>query len=110
MSEHAIQLTSDNFNELTLKGNWVIDFWAEWCMPCKMMSSIFEEAAKEFKGKVKFGKINVDEESDLAQKFEIMGIPAVIFLKNKKEVNRVIGLMQKSELIDTLESIFKDRL
>ena len=71
----------------------MVDFWAEWCGPCKMLSPVIEELAQEFDGKVLVGKVNVDEEPDLARRFGVMTIPTVVFLKNGKEVERKVGAM-----------------
>ena len=107
MKEDINILDIKNFDEQTKKGNWIIDFWAEWCGPCKMMLPEFEKAAQEMKGKVKFGKINVDEVYDLAQRFEVMSIPTMILLKNGKEVDRTIGALQKSEIINISNRTFR---
>jgi len=108
MSEEITDLTTENFDEMTAKGNWVIDFWAEWCGPCRMLKPIFEETAKEMKGKkVKFGKINIDNQSEIAEAFEVMSIPTLIFLENQKQINRVTGLMQKDELVHAVKSSFR---
>lgn len=71
----------------------MVDFWAEWCGPCKMLSPVIEELAQEFDGKVLVGKVNVDEEPELARRFGVMTIPTVVFLKNGKEVERKVGAM-----------------
>ena len=71
----------------------LVDFWAEWCGPCKMLSPVIEELAQEFDGKVLVGKVNVDEEPELARRFGVMTIPTVVFLKNGKEVERKVGAM-----------------
>jgi len=73
------------------KGVVIVDFWAEWCGPCKMLAPVFEKLSKEFGDKVKFAKINVDDYSDVAQKYGVMSIPCVIFFKNGDEVDRLIG-------------------
>lgn len=106
MAEKIIELTSKNFDELTSKGNWVIDFWAEWCGPCKMMEPEFEKVAQETQNKIKFGKINVDEEGELAQKFDVMSIPSMILFKNGKEIDRTVGALQKDAILELVEKTF----
>lgn len=107
MAKEIIELTSENFDEMTSKGNWAIDFWAEWCGPCKMMAPEFDKAALELKDKVRFGKVNVDEQTDIAQKFEVMSIPSMVLLKNGKEADRTVGALEKSDIIDAVNSAFK---
>lgn len=80
----------------------LLDFWASWCMPCKRMEPIFEELKKEYQGKVEFVEINVDENSQEAQKYGVMSIPTYIVLKDGKEVGRKIGFTPKEELIKLL--------
>ena len=71
----------------------MVDFWADWCGPCKMLSPVIESLADQYEGKVLVGKVNVDEEPELARRFGVMSIPTVVFLKNGKEVERKVGAM-----------------
>jgi len=80
----------------------ILDFWAEWCGPCKFMEPIIDELEKEFKGKVDFEKINVDENQEMAAKYNVMSIPTYIFLKEDKEVDRIIGATQKDNFIKVI--------
>ena len=86
--------------ELNLKGNLpiLVDFYSNWCPPCKMLEPIFEELTKEFEGKIKFLRLNVDENREIAAKYGIMSIPTLILFKNGKEEKRIIGLRSKEEL------------
>jgi thioredoxin 1 len=81
----------------------LVDFWAPWCMPCKMLEPIFEEVAKEYQGKVKFVKINTDDNIEIAQRYYISGIPTLLLFKNGKVVNNIVGFISKKELIKFLE-------
>ena len=83
----------------SLKGIHLIDFYADWCGPCKMMSPIIDEVAKELDGKVKVGKINIDENQDLAMQFNVMSIPTIIAFKNGKPDKRFVGVRDKEELL-----------
>lgn len=80
----------------------VIDFWAEWCGPCKFMEPLIEELEKELKGKVEFEKINVDENQEKAAQYQVMSIPTYIIEKDGKELERIIGATQKDNFIKTL--------
>ena len=84
----------------------VVDFWADWCGPCKMLAPAVDQIAEAFDGKVLVGKVNVDEEPELARQFGIMSIPTVVFLKNGREVDRKIGLMPEA----ALEAVLKQHL
>lgn len=100
-----ITITNDNFEEEVLKSEIpvLLDFWAAWCGPCKMMASVVDEIAKEFEGKVKVGKVNVDEEAALALKYQIMSIPTLIVMKNGVLDGKTIGFMDKDEVITLLD-------
>jgi len=76
----------------------VVDFWAEWCMPCRMIAPVVEELAKEYAGKVVFGKLNTDENPTIAARYGISAIPTMIFFKKGKPVDQIVGAMPKSEL------------
>lgn len=106
MSENITELTSDNFDSKTSKGKWVIDFWAPWCGPCKMMTPHFEAAAKDMHGKVNFAKVNLDENQDIAEKFEVMSIPTLVFMNDGEQVNRASGAMPKDEIKKLAEESF----
>lgn len=82
----------------------LIDFWAPWCSPCKMMEPILEELEKELKEKVEIKKVNVDEEPTEASKFGVMGIPTYVVMKDGKEVARKVGFTPKDELVKIINS------
>ena len=98
-----IVLKSSNFENEVEKSDKpvLVDFWATWCGPCKMLSPVIEEIAKEYDGKIKVGKVNVDDEPDLAVKFGIEVIPTLILFKDGKIVGRTAGYYGKDELIST---------
>ncbi|MFV0636174.1 thioredoxin [Mitsuokella sp.] len=95
----AVVITKDNFESEVLKaeGTVLIDFWATWCGPCRMLSPIVDEVANE-RTDVKVGKINVDEQPELAQQFGIMSIPTLIVFRNGQKVNESIGLIPKEKV------------
>lgn len=95
-----MKITSENFNKEVMESEIpvLIDFWAEWCTPCKMMSKVVEELEEELKGTIKVGKVNVDEETKLAMKYGIMSIPTFMIFKNGEVVQTKIGMQDKEEL------------
>lgn len=97
----VINLTSENFEKEVLKEEKpiLIDFWASWCGPCKMMGPVVEQIAEDAKDVVKVCKLNIDEELNLATKYNVMSIPTFILFKDGKEVERMIGAMPKEELM-----------
>ena len=97
----VINLDSNNFEEEVINSNKpvLIDFWASWCGPCKMMAPVVDSIAEELGDKVKVCKINIDEEQSLALKYNVMSIPTFIVIKNGKETGRTIGVQDKSELL-----------
>ena len=96
------ELTAGEFNKFTEKGLVLIDFFAEWCMPCIMMGPVLDEVSQKFKGKIKFGKVNIDENSSLTGKFEVSSIPCFILFKNGKTVARFVGGMPEEDLQEKL--------
>lgn len=98
----VMTITSKNF-EKEVMGSQVpvlIDFWASWCGPCKMMSPVIEEVAKELEGKAKVVKINVDEEQELASTFSIMSIPTLVIIENGRVKSQAVGVRSKKEVLD----------
>lgn len=96
----ALQFTSENFEQEVLKSEQVVlvDFYADWCGPCKMMAPVVDEIATEMGDAVKVGKINVDNAQELAQKYSIMTIPTFMVVKNGEPVEKVIGVVPKAQL------------
>jgi thioredoxin 1 len=103
MSENIKVLTDLTFADSLTESTTVIDFWASWCGPCQALAPVLEELSVEMKDKLKFAKINVDENNDTASKFRIRNIPCLIVFKNKEEVGRVLGHKEKKELKAELE-------
>jgi len=102
---NALEVNDSNF-ETEVKNSDVpvlVDFWAPWCGPCRKISPIIDELATEFAGKVKVVKVNTDENLKITQEFSISGIPSILIFKKGEAVERLVGLMQKSQLIANLE-------
>jgi thioredoxin 1 len=104
-----IVLTDMNFrNEVSKYPLMLIDFWAPWCGPCKMISPIIEQLAGEYDGKVVFGKLNIDENQTVAQNFGIQSIPTMMILKNSKVVDVIVGAVPKAQIETKLKQYFLD--
>lgn len=99
-----LTITKDNFEQEVLKSDKkvLVDFWASWCGPCRMLSPVIDEIAKET-DKVKVGKVNVDEESELATQFAVMSIPTLILFENGKPVKQMVGAQPKSAILRMVE-------
>lgn len=97
----VIELNKDNFEKEVMEAEVpvLIDFWADWCGPCRMMSPVIDKIAEEMGDKVKVCKVNVDENHELAEKYEIMTIPAFIIVKNGAETGRTIGVQPKEDIL-----------
>ncbi|VAW13604.1 Thioredoxin [hydrothermal vent metagenome] len=99
-----LTLTEKNFDSEVLKSDLpvLVDFWAEWCGPCKMVSPIVDEISTELEGKLKVGKVNVDEAQTLAQKYNVMSIPTLFVFKGGEVVEQIIGAMSKDQLLEKI--------
>ena len=99
-----LKLTKDNFEELVLKADKpvLVDFWAPWCMPCRMIAPVVEELAEELNGQAVVGKINVDEEPELASRYNVMSIPTMLVVKEGQVVNQAVGARPKSQILSML--------
>ncbi|RPF47551.1 thioredoxin [Hydrogenoanaerobacterium saccharovorans] len=103
-------MATEHFNEETFEqevigGNGIalVDFWAEWCGPCRMLGPTIDELADELDGSVLVGKVNIDEQSNIAARFNVMTIPTVILFKDGEEVDRLVGFLPKQRFIDLVE-------
>lgn len=107
MAENVITLTDSNFEEEVIKSDVpvLIDFWAEWCGPCKMIAPSINEIAADYKGKVKVGKLDVDSNQETTAKFRILNIPTLLFFKEGKVIEQILGAVPKKRIVSTLESI-----
>ena len=103
------ELTDMTFHSEVIAGKkpYIIDFWAAWCGPCKMLAPIFEEVEKDYKGKLHFAKLNIDQYETLARTHEIMSIPCLVVFSKGKEVERIVGLMPKGELKKQIDAALK---
>ena len=102
----AIKVTDENFEELLNSGNpMVLDFWAEWCGPCRMVSPIIDELASEYEGRVTIGKVDGDSNNDVVGQFGIRNIPTVLFFKDGKLVDKQVGVTQKSVFVTKIDAL-----
>ena len=107
MGENTLKITDANFEAEVTKSHLpvLVDFWAEWCGPCRLVGPILEELAPAYKDKLKIGKLNVDENQDAPTKFGVMNIPTMILFKGGKEVERIVGALSKNELQKKMDRI-----
>ena len=102
----AIAITDQNWEELIKNNSYVVmDFWAEWCGPCRAIGPFVEEAASEMEGKVLIGKVNIDENPQVTMKFAIKNIPTLIFIKNGEIVNKHVGALRKPDLMEKINAL-----
>jgi thioredoxin 1 len=106
----AVEINAQNFDQEILKANKpaIIDVYASWCGPCRMVSPIFEELSNELKASYTFGKINIDNERDLAIQFNVSSVPTFLFINNGSLVGKESGYMNKETLKSKIESYFKN--
>lgn len=104
----ALEITDANFEELVLKSDKpvVVDFWAEWCGPCRMIGPSIQEMSDEYAGRAVVGKVDVDSNPGVAGQFRVRNIPTVLFIKNGEVVDKQVGAVPKSVLVQKLEKLF----
>ena len=95
-------LTAADFDAAIASGRTLVDFWAGWCMPCRMVAPVIDELAAEYESKVAFAKVNIDDESALAARYDIMTIPTIILFNNGVEVKRLVGVLPKEAYVKEL--------
>lgn len=102
-----LELTKDNFEKEVLRASRpvVIDFWAPWCMPCKMITPLVKELSQSYKDRCKIAKLNVDDEMEIATRFSVMNIPTIIFFKDGKEFARLVGVVSKANIVEKIEEM-----
>ncbi len=104
MTGKVVHVSDSNFNEFIQRSPVVVvDFWAEWCMPCRMIAPIIEDLAREYAGKVLFGKLNVDENPETAERFQVFSIPTLVIFKDGREIERIVGYTPKNRIEAVLE-------
>lgn len=104
-NQHIVKLNDSNFKQQISSGIVLVDFWAEWCMPCKMMAPILNDVAIAAQGKAKVCKLNIDHAKQTAAKFGVRSIPTIIVFKNGKEIKRIVGVKQKAFILSQIEGL-----
>ncbi len=108
-SANVLQLTDGNFKQEILSGGVaMVDFWAEWCMPCKMLAPTIDEIADDYAGRIKVGKVDTDNNREISMKFGISAIPTVIIFKDGQMVKKFVGLQQKADLKAAIDSVLEE--
>lgn len=100
-----MELTQENFNQITEKGVAVVDFWAPWCGPCRMIAPIIKELEETYAGRAVVAKVNTDENQDISVKYNIRSIPTILFFKDGEVVHTVVGAKSKTELSEIIDSL-----
>lgn len=104
-----VKLTSETFEETVLKSQkpFVVDFWADWCGPCKMLSPVIDELAQEYGDQIEFGKVNIDDEAMLAMEYRVMSIPTIAIFQGGEVVQKAVGVRDKEEYVALFNDILE---
>ncbi|MFA5115324.1 MAG: thioredoxin [Candidatus Omnitrophota bacterium] len=104
-----LHLDEGNFKKEVLESELpvLVDFWAPWCGPCRMIAPVLEEVTREYQGRIKVGKVNIDENSGVASRYAVMSIPTIMFFNQGKVVDQVVGVLSKSDLKNRIEEAFR---
>ncbi len=100
-----VELDNDNFEATIAEGITMVDFWAPWCGPCRMIAPVIEELAEDFEGKATIAKVNTDEQQDIAVKYSIRSIPSILFFKDGEVVDQLVGAASKDAFADKINSL-----
>ena len=107
MTRNQVVLTDRDFDEATARGNVLVDFWAPWCGPCRMMAPVIDEISRDYEGKLVVAKVNVDENEETSARHRIMSIPTLILFKDGKPAARMVGYMSKQDLKSKLDPLLR---
>ena len=107
MGQHTVEFTDDNFQDEVLNstGGVLVDFWAPWCGPCRQIAPLIDQLAEQFSGKVKVGKINIDDNPNITQQYGISSIPTLMLFKDGEVAERFMGMPAKAKLVGAIESL-----
>jgi len=105
MTKNVTELSGKEFDNFTKEEVVLIDFYADWCMPCLMMAPVIEDIARKFKGKIKFGKVNIEDNQELAQKFRIVSLPTFMLFKDGKQVDQFVGSRPIEDFEEKLKNL-----
>jgi len=103
----VIELDDDDFSSKAGKGLFLVDFWAPWCIPCQKMGPVFHELEDEFRNKLKFAKFNIEDNEETQKRYDVMGIPCLLLLKDGEEAGRIVGFMEKELLRKKIAELLK---
>ncbi|MBM4236918.1 MAG: thioredoxin [Euryarchaeota archaeon] len=107
MAGNLVEITKDNFEKVRKEqGKLIMDCWAEWCGPCKMIAPVFEKLAAEYSGKIAFTKMDCDSNPELVRRFRIMAIPTLLFFKDGEVVDQIVGVVPKEEIVEVIKKHF----